>query len=159
MELLIEKVIVSAGMPLSPGDCMRRIMEAVASGIFGYGPGIMDPCEKEPTDALATLSMQQREDITVSGQHYLRLIAFRQIYTVLNMEMLPVNKFQARPNGSPGGPWRVNRKRRATEGVAYSEGDVDSGGKAPKMDEAVSASATGSDGAESHSEQPMATAD
>lgn len=118
MELLIEKVISSAGMPLSPGDCLRRIMEAVASGIFINSPGIMDPCEKEPTDSLAALTKQQREDITVSGQHFLRLIAFRQIHTVLAMEMLAINKFQARM----GTPWRFNnRKRRRSGDCAENE--------------------------------------
>lgn len=28
----------------------------------------MDPCEKEPTDALANLTRQEREDITSSAQ-------------------------------------------------------------------------------------------
>lgn len=28
----------------------------------------MDPCEKEPTDALETLKSQAREDITASAQ-------------------------------------------------------------------------------------------
>lgn len=32
------------------------------------GPGLMDPCEKEPTDALENLMLQAREDITVSAQ-------------------------------------------------------------------------------------------
>lgn len=32
------------------------------------GPGLMDPCEKEPTDALESLMLQAREDITVSAQ-------------------------------------------------------------------------------------------
>lgn len=34
------------------------------------GPGLMDPCEKEPVDAVASLSLQQREDITNSAQVY-----------------------------------------------------------------------------------------
>ncbi len=71
-------------MPLSPGDCLRRIMEGLASGILINGPGILDPCEKEPVDALSVngLTKQQREDITVTAQQYLRFIAFRQIHKV-----------------------------------------------------------------------------
>ena len=42
-------------------------------------PGLLDPCEKEPHDAFANLSSQQREDITAAAQHTLRLIAFRQV--------------------------------------------------------------------------------
>lgn len=82
MELFIEKVIASANAPLSPGDCLRRVMEAFASGILINGPGIMDPCEKELEDALGDLTKQHREDITHSAQQFLRFIAFRQIHRV-----------------------------------------------------------------------------
>lgn len=69
MELLCEKALSSAGMPLSPGDSLRRVLEAVSSGvILQNGPGILDPCEKEPVDAAANLTPQQREDITASAQ-------------------------------------------------------------------------------------------
>ncbi|GAB0087950.1 zinc finger RNA-binding protein [Sergentomyia squamirostris] len=117
MELLTEKVISSAGIPLSPGDCMRRVMESCASGLFINGPGILDPCEKEPHDALTGLSKQQREDLTSSAQTFLRYIAFRQIHKVLGMDPLPQPKFVPRQ-------WRFNRKRRrsGTEG-AENEGD------------------------------------
>lgn len=82
LELLTEKIISSAGMPLSPGDCMRRVMEALSTGLLINGPGLFDPCEKEPQDALVGLTKQQREDLTVSAQNFLRMIAFRQIYKV-----------------------------------------------------------------------------
>lgn len=32
------------------------------------GPGLMDPCEKEPTDALDNMLPQDREEITVDAQ-------------------------------------------------------------------------------------------
>lgn len=32
------------------------------------GSGISDPCEKEPTDAIGHMDVQQREDITQSAQ-------------------------------------------------------------------------------------------
>ncbi|XP_055715424.1 zinc finger RNA-binding protein isoform X2 [Phlebotomus papatasi] len=139
MELLTEKVISSAGIPLSPGDCMRRVMEAAASGLFINGPGILDPCEKEPHDAFSGLSKQQREDLTSSAQRFLRYIAFRQIHKVLGMDPLPQPKYVPRQ-------WRFNRKRRrsGTEG-AENEGDQvpsvdgkmvkkDEGGPGDKMD-------------------------
>lgn len=125
-ELLIEKVISSAGGPLTPGECMRRVMEAIASSILINGPGLLDPCEKEPEDALAYLSKQQREDITVSAQMFLRFIAFRQIHKVLGMEPLPPPKFVGNRN------WRFNRKRRrsGTEGA-----DNEADGKMVKKEE------------------------
>uniref|UniRef100_F7D978 Spermatid perinuclear RNA-binding protein n=1 Tax=Ornithorhynchus anatinus TaxID=9258 RepID=F7D978_ORNAN len=56
------------------------------------GPGLHDPCEREPTDALSYMTVQQKEDITHSAQHALRLSAFGQIYKVLEMDPLPSNK-------------------------------------------------------------------
>lgn len=32
------------------------------------GPGLMDPCEKDPTDVLDNMDPQDREDITVHAQ-------------------------------------------------------------------------------------------
>jgi len=36
--------------------------------LLSGGPGLLDPCEKEHVDAVASLSLQQREDITTSAQ-------------------------------------------------------------------------------------------
>uniref|UniRef100_A0A8V5GD48 Spermatid perinuclear RNA-binding protein n=1 Tax=Melopsittacus undulatus TaxID=13146 RepID=A0A8V5GD48_MELUD len=58
----------------------------------GGGPGLHDPCEREPTDALSYMTVQQKEAITHSAQHALRLSAFGQIYKVLEMDPLPSNK-------------------------------------------------------------------
>ncbi|XP_067644397.1 zinc finger RNA-binding protein [Eurosta solidaginis] len=121
LELLVEKVISSAGFPISPGDCLRRIMEALASGFLINGPGLLDPCEKEAQDALHDLTKQQREDLTVSAQLFLRYIAFRQIHKVLGMDQLPVLKFPIRP-------WRLNRKRRRSGGKGGAAGEGDAAG-------------------------------
>ncbi|KAL0120006.1 hypothetical protein PUN28_007994 [Cardiocondyla obscurior] len=97
LELLTEKVISTAGGPLSPGEALRRLLECVAGGILLPGsPGLSDPCEKEPVDAIGNMTSQQREDITASAQHALRLVAFRQIHKVLGMEQLPPPKFKGR---------------------------------------------------------------
>ncbi|KAF5887698.1 spermatid perinuclear RNA-binding protein isoform X1, partial [Clarias magur] len=56
------------------------------------GPGLHDPCEKEPRDTLAAMTDEQAEAITYSAQHALRLMAFGQIYKVLEMDPLPSNK-------------------------------------------------------------------
>ncbi|XP_073695661.1 zinc finger RNA-binding protein [Garra rufa] len=105
MELLVEKAISSAAGPMSPGDALRRVFECISSGILLSGaPGLIDPCEKNPTDTLATMEEQQREDITSSAQFALRLLAFRQIHKVLGMDPLP--QMNSRFNV------RNNRKRR-----------------------------------------------
>ncbi|RWS09781.1 zinc finger RNA-binding protein-like protein [Dinothrombium tinctorium] len=87
VELLCERVISSAGEQLTPGEAFRHVLEALASGLLlPGGAGLFDPCEKDPTDALSYLTRQEREDITSSAQHALRLIAFRQIHKILGVE-------------------------------------------------------------------------
>ncbi|KAB0802465.1 hypothetical protein PPYR_04651 [Photinus pyralis] len=122
MELLAEKVIssVPGGMQLSPGDALRRVMEAVAGGILlPGGPGLGDPCEKDNPDAAAALAAQQREDLTCSAQYALRLIAYRQIYKVLGMDPLPVQQKVFRRD-------RSARKRRRSGGEQV-DSESDSG--------------------------------
>ncbi|XP_053542986.1 spermatid perinuclear RNA-binding protein isoform X2 [Ictalurus punctatus] len=93
LELLCEKAIATCNRPLGAGEALRRVMECLASGILlPGGPGLHDPCEKEPTDTLAAMTDEQAEAITYSAQHALRLMAFGQIYKVLEMDPLPSNK-------------------------------------------------------------------
>uniref|UniRef100_A0A182Q4U4 DZF domain-containing protein n=1 Tax=Anopheles farauti TaxID=69004 RepID=A0A182Q4U4_9DIPT len=134
MELLLEKIISSAGEVLTPGECLRRVMEAISSAILINGPGLLDPCEKEPEDTLAGLSKQQREDITVSAQMFLRCIAFRQIYKVLGIEPLPPPKFAGNRN------WRFNRKRRRS-GTEGNDSEADGSKMAKKEDATVATTA------------------
>uniref|UniRef100_A0A915DFX4 DZF domain-containing protein n=1 Tax=Ditylenchus dipsaci TaxID=166011 RepID=A0A915DFX4_9BILA len=76
-----------------PGDAIRRVFEVIAGGtILNKGSGLFDPCEKESKDVLGNLSEQEREDITSSAQHALRLISFNQIYKILAIERLPDKK-------------------------------------------------------------------
>lgn len=127
MELLVEKVLSSCGQPLSPGDALRRVFEAIAAGILLPGSsGLLDPCEKEPTDAAGSLTNQEREDITASAQHALRLIAFRQIHKVLGMDPLPAPKF------SRG---QFPRKRRRDNSTGEGNDSEGGNGKKDKKDE------------------------
>ncbi|XP_051684969.2 zinc finger RNA-binding protein 2 isoform X2 [Oryctolagus cuniculus] len=109
MELLVERALSSATRPLSPGDAMRRVLEYVATGtLLADGPGLQDPCEKDPMDALEPMTAQQREDVTASAQHALRMLVFRQIHKVLGMEPLPL------PKRRPGVRFR-KREREASK--------------------------------------------
>ncbi|XP_069604546.1 spermatid perinuclear RNA-binding protein isoform X2 [Ranitomeya imitator] len=93
LEIICEKAIGTCNRPLGAGEALRRVMECLASGIIlPGGPGLHDPCEREPTDALAYMTAKEREEITQSAQHALRLLAFGQIYKVLQMDPLPSNK-------------------------------------------------------------------
>uniref|UniRef100_A0A673WBL0 Zinc finger RNA-binding protein n=1 Tax=Salmo trutta TaxID=8032 RepID=A0A673WBL0_SALTR len=87
------------------------------------GPGLVDPCEKNPTDTLTAMEEQHREDITSSAQFALRLLAFRQIHKVLGMDPLP----QMNPRFNV----HNNRKRRRDiDGADGFEGE----GKKDKKD-------------------------
>ncbi|XP_060751529.1 spermatid perinuclear RNA-binding protein isoform X2 [Tachysurus vachellii] len=93
LELLCEKAIATCNRPLGAGEALRRVMECLASGILlPGGPGLHDPCEKKLTDTLGAMTDDQAEAITYSAQHALRLMAFGQIYKVLEMDPLPSNK-------------------------------------------------------------------
>ncbi|KAM9843634.1 interleukin enhancer-binding factor 3 homolog [Aulostomus maculatus] len=90
LELICEKAIWTGKRSMGAGEALRRVLECLASGILmADGAGICDPCEKEPTDAIGHLDRQQREDITSSAQHALRLSAFGQLHKVLGMDPLP----------------------------------------------------------------------
>ncbi|XP_063745543.1 spermatid perinuclear RNA-binding protein isoform X2 [Eleginops maclovinus] len=93
LELICEKAIATCNRPLGAGEALRRVMECLASGILlPGGPGLHDPCEKDPTNTLTNMTDQQAEAITYRAQHALRLMAFGQIYKVLEMDPLPSNK-------------------------------------------------------------------
>ncbi|XP_068130469.1 interleukin enhancer-binding factor 3 isoform X2 [Hyperolius riggenbachi] len=101
LELLCEKAIGTANRPMGAGEAFRRVLECLSSGILmPDGPGLYDPCEKEATDALSHLERQQREDITHSAQHALRLAAFGQLHKVLGMDPLP-SKIVKKPRTDP----------------------------------------------------------
>ncbi|XP_026180233.1 interleukin enhancer-binding factor 3 homolog isoform X2 [Mastacembelus armatus] len=90
LELICEKAIGTGNRPMGAGEALRRVLECLASGILmADAAGISDPCEKEATDAIGHLDQQQREDITASAQHALRLSAFGQLHKVLGMDPLP----------------------------------------------------------------------
>lgn len=146
LELIVEKSLASAGLPLSPGDGLRRVFESISGGcilqvnivfdftkkkmsqnfsfheknltqnsllyfsftkkidfmIFFQGsPGLLDPCEKDAKDVLDNLTNQERENLTSHAQKSLRLIAFRQVHQVLDMEQLIPNKYTGRGKKRP----------------------------------------------------------
>lgn len=56
-------------MGFSVAEALRKVLEAIAGGVLLPGSaGIFDPCEREPTDASANMTIQERTDITASAQ-------------------------------------------------------------------------------------------
>uniref|UniRef100_A0A8C9ITS9 DZF domain-containing protein n=1 Tax=Piliocolobus tephrosceles TaxID=591936 RepID=A0A8C9ITS9_9PRIM len=91
VDLLVEKAISSASSTQGPRDALRRVFESISSGIIFKGsPGLLDLCEKDPFDTLATMTDQHCEDITSSDVTLFafRLLAFRQIYKIIDMDPL-----------------------------------------------------------------------
>lgn len=90
--LLVERVlstVTNGGEELlSPTDALRHVLEAIASGVLlpSFGPGLLDPCEKEPVDASSRMTVQQKEELTASAQHALRLLAFGQIGKIFGID-------------------------------------------------------------------------
>ncbi|XP_055106394.1 zinc finger RNA-binding protein 2 isoform X7 [Symphalangus syndactylus] len=122
MELLVEKAVSSAAGPLGPGDAIRRVLECVATGtLLTDGPGLQDPCERDQTDALEPMTLQEREDVTASAQHALRMVAFWQTHKVLGMDLLPPRhrlgaRFRKRQRGPGEAEEGAGEKKRGWRG-------------------------------------------
>jgi len=86
LENLVYLALSSSTERMRHGDAFRRLFEVVAGGILlPDGPGLLDPCEREPVDVLDCCSSQQLEDVTRHAQHALLLITFRSIHEVLGI--------------------------------------------------------------------------
>uniref|UniRef100_A0A915EIU2 DZF domain-containing protein n=1 Tax=Ditylenchus dipsaci TaxID=166011 RepID=A0A915EIU2_9BILA len=108
---------------VGPGDAVRRVFEVIAGGILVKGcSGLLDPCEKEGLDVLGCLTDQNREDITASAQHALRMISFNQMFKVLSIDRLPDNSHLHAYN----------------QGGLFNRGDVERK-RAHELDEQISA--------------------
>ncbi|KAF6210397.1 hypothetical protein GE061_013501 [Apolygus lucorum] len=129
LELLVDKVVGCVGF--SVAEALRKVLEAIAGGVLLPGSaGIFDPCEREPTDATANITIQQKADITASAQHALRLMAFRQIHKVLGMAPIPP------PRGSLNrhNMQRFNRKRRRDTSAGENNDSEAGDGKKDKKE-------------------------
>ena len=91
IQLLVYRALISdfKRPHMKIADAMWRVFSVVAGGLLlPGGEGLLDPCERDGIDAVHQLSEQEREDITTSAQHALRLIAFGQFHKVLGMVIL-----------------------------------------------------------------------
>lgn len=87
INVLCHKALESGRMPLLPSDGIRRVLSTLAGGILLEGGlGVADPCEKQRTDTFAGLSQQDREDLTASAQHALRLLSFGVMHKILGIQ-------------------------------------------------------------------------
>lgn len=96
----------------------------------------MDPCEKESIDVLGHITDQEREDITSSAQHALRLIAYNQIYKILGIDRipdpLPLQDIQS--VGVGGGGAKIGQKRARAGSLAGVNEDQNDGNGYEEID-------------------------
>lgn len=77
---------------------------------------------------LGHITDQEREDITSSAQHALRLIAYNQIYKILGIERLPDARPPAPAGSGIGGPKRTMMMiSRGDESIANPAADSSAG--------------------------------
>ena len=89
LEVLVKKCFLNN--PYAPiGNKFRNIIEVVASGVL-LSPQC-DPCENNDKIINDYLTMQESECVTSSAQHMLRLIVFKQIYKILDIDQLVFKK-------------------------------------------------------------------
>jgi len=87
LELLVEMTLSSAATLLSPANALLRVFECVASGVIAKdGAGIRDPCERDDRDALAHLTGQQIENLTLTAQEMVRKLHYRKLHEILGVE-------------------------------------------------------------------------
>jgi len=105
VEILVERALYTAWVPLNPAASLMRVMEVVSSGLLlEDGCGLKDPCEKEDVDVTANLTNQEKEDITRSAQEYLRRMHFRQLFKVLGISEAEADEVE----GNGGGDTAAN---------------------------------------------------
>jgi zinc finger RNA-binding protein len=91
LEVVVKKCFLNN--PYEPiGYKFRNIIESIASGILlshhaDVNTYLLDPCENNCDKIINDyLTVQQSESITASAQYMLRLIVFKQIYKVLDID-------------------------------------------------------------------------
>jgi len=118
--LLVEKSILEAGIDIGPGDALRSFFACISSGILlPGGHGLMDPCEKVPTDVTAYLTAHQCEDITASAQQFLRLRIYRQMHKILDFAQFKSSGFKRRRDPDDK-PERADEKKLKQEDPAVN---------------------------------------
>nr|XP_027206173.1 zinc finger RNA-binding protein-like [Dermatophagoides pteronyssinus] len=86
-EVILERILISANCCLGPASLFRHFFEFIAHGIMMTNfQGLADPCEARLTNIFNYLNRQDKEDITCSAQHLVRLVALRQLDKVLNVD-------------------------------------------------------------------------
>lgn len=126
LELIVQKCLSTLDSNATAASAVQRVFECIAGGIFlPDNPGVYDPCEREPTDLCTKLTIQEREDMTASAQHALRLLAFQQMHKILDITLDDLSS-----DGKSGN----KRKRSEVEAAETTQAKKDKAdpGKIPK---------------------------
>jgi len=101
LEMLIIKSMTSARMPETVGDCMRRVLSSVSSGILLPGGCKLLDVDGQ-FDLFSHLTPNQRHSITQKAQQMLRFLSFRRIHELLDIDRIE-NPKKNRKNGEKNG--------------------------------------------------------
>jgi hypothetical protein len=74
MQLLMIRVLESAHMAETAGDCLRRILSSLSSGIL-FNRELLDV--NNETNLFEKLDTKQKHSITFKAQELLRFLSFR----------------------------------------------------------------------------------
>jgi len=90
LDVLIGQLLqANQGRRFSPGDIIRRILEAISAGVlFSSNSSIPDPCTEPSVDLIQSLDRQAVEKVTMDAQAGLRALAFNKIHEFLGVAVL-----------------------------------------------------------------------
>ena len=73
----------------SPGEIIRRILEALSAGVlFSSNSSIPDPCTEPAVDLTASLDRKEVEEVTMDAQAALRALTFNKLHVFLGVPAL-----------------------------------------------------------------------
>ncbi|KAL5260667.1 hypothetical protein ACHWQZ_G010729 [Mnemiopsis leidyi] len=90
LDVLVGQILqANQGRRFSPGEIIRRILEALSAGaLFSSNSSIPDPCTEPSVDLTASLDKKQVEQVTMDAQAALRALTFNKLYVFLGVPAL-----------------------------------------------------------------------
>jgi len=89
IEILVSHVIkvgAFSSKRIPPSEIVRRVLEAISSGVLlPKGVGIKDPCEDKSTDLAAGIDAADVDTLTMDAQRGLRLLVFNKLHEYLGV--------------------------------------------------------------------------
>lgn len=76
----------NTGRKFSPGEIIRRTLEALSAGfLYSSNSSLLDPCSEPSVNLIADLSKEHLEKVTSDAQTALRLLVFNKLHEFLGV--------------------------------------------------------------------------